>query len=151
MVFVPINMEEQPLAFGQHPEEARGSVWSYVAAHGTDQEGLRGILLDRFTRPSSEDLSDSNMTEITRVAVYGAATPSSWSECSIQVMLDNLLRKPKGAQGYMVIGRIDSHAQHYRIEFRNTMKEHEVVFARGVVRTPSRRAWHTTNLSSKLF
>ena len=45
VVFVPINMEEQPLAFGQRPEEARGSVWSYVAAHGTDQEGLRGIIL----------------------------------------------------------------------------------------------------------
>ena len=47
VVFVPINinMEEQPLAFGQHPEEARGSVWSYVAAHRTDQEGLRGMLL----------------------------------------------------------------------------------------------------------
>ena len=109
-------MEDQPLAFGQHPEEARGSVWTYVAAHGTDKEGLRGILLDRFTRPSSEDLLDSNMNEITPVAVYGAATPGSWSEYSIQVVLDNLLRKPKGVQGWMVIGTVDSRMQHYRIE-----------------------------------
>ena len=66
------------LAFGQHSDEARGSVWSYVAAHGTDKEGMRGILLDKFTRPSSEDLSVSNMKEITPVPVYGAATPGTW-------------------------------------------------------------------------
>ena len=85
VVLVPIKMEEQSLVFGQNPEEARGSVWSYVAAHGTDKEGLRGILLDRFVRPSSEDLSESNMKEITPVAVYGAATLGSWSENSIQL------------------------------------------------------------------
>ena len=55
VVFIPIDMGAAPLAFGQHPDEARGSVWRYVAAHGTDKEGTRGILLDNFTRPSSED------------------------------------------------------------------------------------------------
>ena len=115
----------------------RGSVWSYVVVHGTDQDclRLRGIMLHRFARPSSEDLSESNMSEITQVALYGAATPGNWSTYTIQVVLDNLLRKPKGVQGYTAIGTIDSRSQHYRIEFRNTIKEHEVVFARGVVRS----------------
>ena len=134
VVFIPIDLGTPPLAFGQHPDEARGSVWSYVAAHGTDKEGMRGILLDKFTRSSSEDLSISNMQEITPVAVYGG----------IKVVLDNLLRKPKGVQGWIAIS-IDSRMQHYRLEYRNTLKEHEVIFARGVVRTPSRWAWHTSH------
>ena len=33
VVFIPIDLGTPPLAFGQHPDEARGSVWSYVAAH----------------------------------------------------------------------------------------------------------------------
>ena len=145
VIFIPIDMGTPPLAFGQHPEEAKGSVWSYVAAHGTDKEGMRGILLDKFARPSSEDLSISNMQEITPVALYGAATPGTWGEYGIKVALDNLLRKPKGVQGWIAIGCIDSRMQHYRLEYRNTLKEHEVVFARGLVRTPSRWAWHVSH------
>ena len=101
---------------------------------------MRGILLDKFTSPSSKD-----MQEITPVAVYGAAAPGTWGEYGIQVVLDNLLRKPKGVQGWIAIGTLDSRLQHYRLEYRNTLKEHEVVFARGVVRTPSRWAWHTSH------
>ena len=99
VVFIPIDLGTAPLAFGQHPDEARGSVWSYVAAHGTDKEGMRGILLDK----SSEDLSISNMQEITPVAVYGAATPGTWGEFGV---LDNLLRKPKRVQGWIAIGTL---------------------------------------------
>ena len=87
----------------------------------------------------------SNMEEITPVAVYGAATPGTWGEYAIQVVLDNLLRKPKGVQGWIAIGTLDSRLQHYKLEYRNTLKEHEVVFARGVVRTPSRWALHTSH------
>ena len=145
VIFIPIDMGTPPLAFGQHPDEAKGSVWSYVAAHGTDKEGMRGILLDKFARPSSEDLSISNMQEITPVALYGAATPGTWGEYGIKVVPDNLLRKPKGVQSWIAIGCIDSRMQHYRLEYRNTLKEHEVVLARGLVRTPSRWAWHVSH------
>ena len=147
VIFIPIDMGTPPLAFGQHPDEAKGSVWSYVAAHGTDKEGMRGILLDKFARPSSEDLSISNTQEITPVALYGAATPGTWGEYGIKAVLDNLLRKPKGVQGWIAIGCIDSRTQHYCLEYRNTLKEHEVVFARGLVRTPSRWAWHVSYFS----
>ena len=141
VIFIPVDMGTPPLAFGQHPDEVKGSVWSYVAAHGTDKEGTRGILLDKFARPSSEDLSVSNMQEITPVALYGAATPGTWGECGIKVVLDNLLRKPKGVQGWIAIG--------CKLEYRNTLKEHEVVFARGLVRTPSRWAWHVSHFHTR--
>ena len=106
---------------------------------------MRGILLDKFTRPSSEDLSISKVQEITPVAVYGAAAPGTWGECGIKVVLDNLLRKPKGVQGWIAIGSIDSRMQHYKLEYRNTLKEHEVIVARGLVRTPSKWAWHASH------
>ena len=41
--------------------------------HGTDEDGLQGIMLDCFTRSSSEDLFESNISEITSVALRGAA------------------------------------------------------------------------------
>ena len=54
-------------------------------------------------------------------------------EYAIPVVLDNLLRKPKGVQGWIAIGALDRRLQHYRLEYRNTLKEHEVTFARGLL------------------
>ena len=77
---------------------------------------MRGILLDKSTRPSSEDLSVSNMEEMTPVAIYGAATPGTWGQYATQVALDDLLRKPKGVQGWIAIGTLDTRLQHYKLD-----------------------------------
>ena len=97
-----------------------------------------------FPHPSSEDLSESNMAEITPCALYSAATSSAFCNKSVRRVLDQLTRKPKGQRGYIVLGTVDSRSQIYRIEYRNTMEEHEVVFARGVVRTPAQWAWRVS-------
>ena len=43
-----------------------------------------------------------------------------------------LIISPKGAQGWIAIGTLDSRLQHYRLEYRNTLKEHEVILAGGL-------------------
>ena len=46
VVYIPVSLDQQPLAFMQHPAEPTGSVYTYTVARRTDMEGMSGILLD---------------------------------------------------------------------------------------------------------
>ena len=151
VVFLPCQLGTPPPAFGQAPTEAEGAVYSYVMCHGTDLGGASEILLDRFARPSTEDLSRTALQEIVPVNLYGAAAPGVWNRECIEIVLDQCLRKPKGMQGYLVLGTMSSRTQHYKVQFQQTVKEHEISFSRGLVRTPSRWGWHVSHFHIRGF
>ena len=151
VIFLPCQLGTPPLASGQAPTEAEGAVYTYVMCHGTDLGGAAGIQQDRFARPSTEDLSRAALQEIVPVNLYGATAPGTWTRECIEIVLDQCLRKPKGRQGYLVLGTMSSRTQRYKVQFQQTAKEHEITFSRGLVRAPSRWGRHVSHFNIKGF
>ena len=146
--FIPWAGQERT-TFGAEEGET-GSHYEYTWAHGTSPSGLLGILSEDLVRPSAQDLKIEGTEQVQATAVYGSATPGSWSSYSLQTVLAQAIRRPKAySHGMVVCGTILSKYQHYKCDFRDTRKEHAIVARRGVVRTPERWGFHAGHVTIK--
>ena len=81
-------------------EGETGSYYEYTWAHGTSPSGVLGILSEDEVRPSAQDLKIEGTEQVQATAVYGSATPASYS---LQTVLAQAIKRPKAYTHGMVI------------------------------------------------
>ena len=134
-------------AFGLEEGQPQDNTHSCVFVHGTDIPAGTSILHELLIRPHMPGARHEG--SFPAYCFYGQCALGDLDLHNLKQAVDRQLRISKGFQGILIAGIVRTAQVHAKIAWSDTTGEARLTYRRGVVRTPTRWAFHPAHAHIK--